>query len=65
MTYEVKEIVKEWLEENGFDGLWYTNCGCFTGDLMPCSSFSGHCQGGYTVKVGNEKEIHPDKPEQG
>lgn len=32
----VKEILKEWLEKNGFDGLCTENCGCSKDDLAPC-----------------------------
>ncbi len=34
----VKEIVKKFLEDNGFDGLWSNDneCGCEISDLMPC-----------------------------
>lgn len=32
----VKEIVKAWLIENKYDGLYQDDCGCFTEDMMPC-----------------------------
>ena len=44
----VVEILKEWLEENGYDGLTDEDeCGCSTDDLVPCQSFSGHCVAAY------------------
>jgi len=36
----VKEIVKEYLEKNGFDGLCSENCGCGLDDFMPCGMFA-------------------------
>ena len=42
----VKEIVKEYLEKNNYDGLYCEFCGCRLDDLMPCSEASS-CQAGY------------------
>ena len=36
----VKEIVKEYLEKNGYDGLCSENCGCGLYNLMPCEMFA-------------------------
>jgi hypothetical protein len=38
---DVKEIVKTWLEQNGYDGLCDTDCGCWLKDLFPCESGHG------------------------
>ncbi|MDR1911661.1 MAG: hypothetical protein LBQ52_04865 [Helicobacteraceae bacterium] len=39
----IKEIVKEWLTKNEYDGLccleWEENCGCGIDDLMSCDGF--------------------------
>ncbi len=36
---DVSDIVKRFLEENGFDGLYTDECGCFNiDDLFPCGS---------------------------
>ncbi len=35
---DVADIVKRFLEENGFDGLYTDECGCFKDELFPCSS---------------------------
>jgi len=45
----VKEIVEQYLEAHGFDGLYDddADCGCFLGDLMPCDCCLCNCQGGY------------------
>ena len=34
----VREIVKTWLEEHGYDGLCSGGCGCRVKDLMPCGN---------------------------
>jgi hypothetical protein len=36
----VKEIVKEYLEKNGYDGLCGGDCGCGLDDFMPCAQFA-------------------------
>ena len=43
----VREIVKQYLESNNFDGLYTENCGCETTDLFPCEQDGGLCQPGY------------------
>lgn len=44
----VKEIVKKYLEENGFDGLCCDRCsGCALGDLMNCDLGKPDCKPGY------------------
>ena len=36
----VKELVKEHLEKNGYDGLCCECCGCGLNDFMTCASFA-------------------------
>ena len=45
----VKEIVKEYLLANGYEGLYTDECGCETEDLMPCYCCEGSdgCEAGY------------------
>ena len=43
----VKEIIKKYLKENGFDGLAGDSCGCFISDLMPCDNPSPDCSAGH------------------
>ncbi len=51
-----KEIVKAYLEANGFDGLCNAampgdGCGCLIDDLMPCGDqLSQGCTAGYKVE---------------
>lgn len=54
-----KEIVKRYLRDNWFDGLYcfscYESCGCEIDDLMPCDSMTHECYPGI-------KEITKKKP---
>jgi len=43
----VKEIIKKYLEANGFDGLHYEDCGCSLKDLMICGNSCELCEPGY------------------
>ena len=50
----VKEIVKQWLEANGFDGLFHVegSCGCLVDRVsafMPCDEPDGGCTAGYKI----------------
>ena len=51
----VREIIKEWLENNGYDGLYYDGeCGCMLDDLAPCCGDEiMDCQAGYKTKCTN------------
>jgi hypothetical protein len=47
----VIEIVKAYLEENGFDGLYAEDeCGCKKDDLAPCGELGESCNAGYLQK---------------
>lgn len=45
----VKEIVKQFLIDKGYDGLYHGEgmCACLTADLAPCSELSEECRAGY------------------
>lgn len=43
----VKEIIKKYLMENGYNGLCCEDCGCFINDLIPCDDVCDHCVPGY------------------
>ncbi len=46
----VKKIVKEWLEQNGYDGLAGDECGCKLDELCPCDDgFPDNCVAGHLV----------------
>ncbi len=51
MNPTVEEIVKQWLEANGYGGLYDEECGCSLDDLMPCGGeFAYRCRAGYVAK---------------
>ena len=47
----VVEIVAEWLEANGYDGLFRgepgAECGCLLSCFAPCSEMCEDCEAGY------------------
>jgi hypothetical protein len=44
----VLDIVKYWLESNGYDGLYTDACGCELKDLAPCGGEGiADCEAGY------------------
>ena len=45
----VLEIIKEYLVQNGYDGLYNTagECACLIEDLAPCSESCSDCEPGY------------------
>lgn len=45
----VKEIVIEYLEKNGYEGLFCEECSCEIDDLFPCGEFVGDCEPGHKV----------------
>ena len=47
----VLEIVKLYLEANGYDGLYDDDCGCGKDDLAPCAGIDcfSHCRPGVAV----------------
>jgi len=64
---DVREIVKEWLEQHGYDGLCSDNweCGCTLDDLMPCCEACTECLAGYKRPGDAECDfyINPEKQE--
>lgn len=50
----VKEIVKKYLEDNGYDGLFSEyECGCLNDDLILCQDDCLNCKPGYRC-VGDD-----------
>jgi len=46
----VKEIVAEYLKQNGFGGLHgECDCGCFLDDLIPCGEGCDTCEAAYAI----------------
>ena len=46
-----KEILIEWLNQNGYDGLYGDECGCFIDDLIPCGDAFMNCRAGVKIKA--------------
>ena len=59
----IKEIVKEYLRKNKYDGLYYPGeCGCKLSDLFPCEGWGGDaefdCIAGYLNKCPEDCGEH-------
>jgi hypothetical protein len=72
MNMTVEEIVKKFLTDNGFDGLFNVDgdCACPTNFLAPCGEISNNCEPGYRVEgctcgQGCDYHIVRDKPDGG
>ena len=51
----VSEIVREYLEHHGYDGLHDdAECGCKLDDLAPCDEMRSVCRAGYLCKPDPE-----------
>ena len=52
----IKSIVKEYLEQNGYDGLYQDdNCACQNSDIMPCDEPYPDCKAGYFQKLTSDQ----------
>ena len=59
MPLNIKDIVKKYLLEYGYDGLCNTDidCGCQLSDLIPCDYFSAeNCRCGFLGKSKDEDD---------
>ena len=56
----VEQIVKKYLEENEFDGLFneYSECSCLVGDLAPCGEIGLDCEAGMRTDCPPECGAH-------
>jgi len=56
----VMYIVKQYLKDNGFDGLYNGDdeCACVLDDLEPCGNMSSGCHAGYQFPcIGGEYDF--------
>lgn len=64
----VKEIIKAWLKEHKYEGLFNSDieCGCKLDDFMPCGEMRHDCEAGY-IQPGSHDGFDfmtgPDKPD--
>lgn len=56
----IREIVKKYLEENGYDGLGGDMCSCEKDDLMPCDNPQPTCFAGYFTLCPGGDECSAD-----
>lgn len=58
---EIIQIVKDWLENNGYDGLCHPDyeCGCQLNDLMPCGDPCSNCVAG-RKRIPRDDEPNPE-----
>ena len=57
----VRKIVAEWLEKNGYDGLYSPGeCSCLISDLMPCDEACCECMAGFKVDCPGPDECPAD-----
>lgn len=66
----IAEVLKEWLLEHGYDGLFNSDgeCACTLGDLGPCESWPEGCEPGYIATCPetcgeHDWHIQREKPE--
>ena len=54
---KVKEILQQWLKDNGYDGLFCEYCGCERDDICPCDLSPNivDCEPGYKFMGCNEE----------
>jgi hypothetical protein len=46
----VREILKDWLEKNDFDGLCCWECGCDKDELFSCGDYCADCEPAHKEK---------------
>jgi len=57
MSKSVEEIIKDYLKDNGYSGLYYeSECGCEIDNLALCEGYIGDCTPGYKVECGKCKK---------
>ena len=54
---DVLTIVKQYLIDNDYDGLYADDCGCFIHDLAPCCGSILACEAGYKGRLEFEGEL--------
>ena len=54
---DVIDIVERYLAKHGYDGLYNPDdeCGCYVGDLVPCSADFSKCMPGIDKEIESEE----------
>lgn len=57
---DVIYMVREYLEKNGYDGLYYPGeCACTIKDIAPCGQIDGSCIAGHYISLAcDEHDFH-------
>lgn len=53
----ILHIVREYLKDHKYDGLFKNGCGCTLDDLMPCDEPYPYCRAGYEHTDSKGKSI--------
>lgn len=55
--FDINDIVRVWLKENNYDGLYHTDgdCACSLDDLAPCGILELGCLAGYKTPSDNSE----------
>lgn len=61
---DVKDIVRKFIEQNGYDGLFSPEgeCACLADDLSPGDCLAENCEAGYRVDEEHDWHITYTKP---
>lgn len=52
---DVEDIIKQWLKDNGYDGLFHENdCGCWMDRFRPCGESMAECVPGHKYKCTDQ-----------
>lgn len=58
-TIDVYKIVKEYLKNNGFDGLYFENeCGCELPNIAPCGELGFACEPGHKIPTPKNHDLY-------
>ena len=61
----VKEIVVQYLESNGYDGLFLPGeCACKIDGLMPCEGYCGDCEPGVLLEGDDIHDFYVARKEE-
>lgn len=62
-TMNVKEMLTQYLIDNGYQGLQCDECGCGIDDLIPCNELNIECEAAYAFECSKCKKKCEHYPE--